>query len=152
MADGHKNLRPPTSETARERGKKGGIASGIARRRRANLKKTMQMLLTSKGSVTIDGEDVTYEEALCLAMVSEALGNGRNNVAAFNAIRQVMSSEEDAAERKARIQKLKAETAEIERRAQAEEEEAEARVVIVDDIPYEAVREAQEHAGTDQAD
>ena len=152
MADGRKNLRPATSETARERGKKGGIASGIARRRKANLKKTMQLLLTSKGSVTIDGEDVTYEEALCLAMVNEALGNGRNNVAAFNAIRQVMTSEEDAAERKARIQKLKAETAEIERRAQAEEEEAEARVVIVDDVPYEAVKEAQENAGTDQAD
>lgn len=154
MADGRENLIPVTAETARERGKKGGIASGAARRRKAGLRKAMQALLTSKGSVTVDGEEVTYEEALCLAMVTEALGGGRNNVAAFNAIRQVMTGEEEAEERKARIRKIRAETAEIERRAQAEEEEAEARVVILDDIPDEPEQKegCSDGAGTGQID
>lgn len=136
MAGGHENLRPKpfTTERAREEGRKGGIASGIARRRKANLKKALQALLTAKGP-TIDGEEVTYEEALALAMVEEALGGGKNNVAAFNAIRQTLSLDEEAAERKARIQKLRAETEEIKRRAQADEEAAGAPVVIVDDIP-----------------
>lgn len=48
MAGVNDNLRPKpfTSETAREAGRKGGIASGIAKRRKANLRKAMQMLLS----------------------------------------------------------------------------------------------------------
>lgn len=170
MAGVNDNLRPKpfTSETAREAGRKGGIASGIAKRRKANLRKAMQMLLTARGP-TIEGEQVTYEEALVLSMVNEALTEGsKNNVAAFNAIMQVLKSEEEAQERRARIQKLKAETEEIKKRAQAEEEAAGAPVVIVDDIPDtpedgptqtavfdalgESRREADDGTGTDQAD
>lgn len=162
------NLKPFNSETAREAGRKGGRASGAVRARKANLRKAMQALLTSRGP-TIDGIDCTYEEALVLSMVNEALTEGsKNNVAAFNAIMQVLKSEEEAQERKARIQKLKAETEEIKRRAQADEAAAEAPVVIVDDIPDtpeagptqtavfdalgESRREVEDGAGTDQAD
>ena len=67
----------------------------------------MQALLTSRGP-TIDGVDCTYEEALVLSMVNEALTEGsKNNVAAFNAIMQVLKSEEEAQERRARIQNSK---------------------------------------------
>lgn len=169
MAGVNDNLRPKpfTSETAREAGRKGGIASGIAKRRKANLRKAMQMLLTSRGP-TIEGETVTYEEAIVLAMVNEALtGGSKNNVAAFNAIMQVLKSEEEAQERRARIQKLKAETDEIKQRVKAEEEAAGTQVVIVDDIPdvpdsnptqtavFDALGESQREddgTGTNQAD
>ena len=39
------NLRTPTTEEARERGRKGGKASGRARREKANLRKLAQQVL-----------------------------------------------------------------------------------------------------------
>lgn len=156
-----------TSEQARELGRKGGIAAGVTRRRKANLRKAMQALLTSTGP-TIEGVEVTYEEALVLAMVNEALtARSKNNVAAFNAIVQILKSEAEEMERKARIGKLKAETDEIRRRSEAETGSTGAQVVIIDDIPddrdegntetavFDALGESrrdEDGTGPDQAD
>ena len=67
MANGKENLRVPTSEEAREIGRKGGIASGEARRRRKTLKEELLLML--------EEEDV--QRSIAAALVNEAI-NGTN--------------------------------------------------------------------------
>ena len=74
------NLRPPSSSAeARELGRRGGIASGEARRRRASLRDELVALLTADGGVVAKG--------IAVAICSEAK---RGNVGAFKAIAQVL--------------------------------------------------------------
>ena len=67
-----KNLRVPTSSEARENGKKGGIASGEARRAKKSLREAMQILmeadLTGK-----DGKTMTGTEAMAAKAFQAAL-------------------------------------------------------------------------------
>lgn len=51
-----------TKEEARERGRKGGIASGIARREKKTFRATLELLLDRK----LDGSPLTGREALPL--------------------------------------------------------------------------------------
>ena len=90
-----KNLRPVQSEKeAREKGRKGGIASGAARRRKRDMRqaakllldadvspsqKSMRMLMKSLG---IDEQDMTYSMAILSAVLLQA-GNGNVKAAAF---------------------------------------------------------------------
>ena len=137
MAGRIENLKPMrTSEEAAERGRKGAIASAKVRRRKANLRKAMHDLLTSPGP-TLEGVQITYEEALALAMVNEALGGGKNNVAAYTAIMKTLNMDREEAERRARVAKIKAEIDDIKRRMDTETGGGEAPVVIIDDIPDE---------------
>ena len=66
------NLRVPTSSEARENGKKGGIASGEARRAKKSLREAMQVLmdadLTGK-----DGKTMTGTEAMAAKAFQAAL-------------------------------------------------------------------------------
>lgn len=66
------NLRVPTSSEARENGKKGGIASGEARRAKKSLREAMQILmdadLTGK-----DGKTMTGTEAMAAKVFQAAL-------------------------------------------------------------------------------
>ena len=66
------NLRVPTSSEARENGKKGGIASGEARRAKKSLREAMQVLmdadLTGK-----DGKTMTGTEAMAARAFQAAL-------------------------------------------------------------------------------
>ena len=66
------NLRVPTSSEARENGKKGGIASGEARRKKKSLREAMQILmdadLTGK-----DGKTMTGTEAMAAKAFQAAL-------------------------------------------------------------------------------
>ena len=85
------NLKPVrTKNEARERGRNGGKASGAARRRKADFRKTLNMLLTAE----IDSEEwkpilealgvkCTLESALNMAMIKEGLAG---NVKAYEAI------------------------------------------------------------------
>ena len=85
------NLKPIRStEEARERGKKGGKASGVARRRKADFRKTLNMLLTAeideeewRRTLQSVGADCTFESAINMAMLREALSG---NVKAYEAI------------------------------------------------------------------
>lgn len=93
MASGHENLIPfnkRSVEEARECGRKGGKASGEARRKKADFRKTLNSLLTAE----IDspewspvlkalGLDNTLESAVNAAMIKEAL---MGNVKAYEAI------------------------------------------------------------------
>ena len=130
------NLRAFTKDEAKEYGRAGGIAAAKSKRRRANLRKAMHDLLTSPGP-TLEGVQITYEEALALAMVNEALGGGKNNVAAYNAIMATLKLEREEAERRARVAKIKAEIEDIKRRMDTATGSGEAPVVIIDDVPDE---------------
>lgn len=76
------NLRPVRSKKeARERGRKGGKASGEVRRRKADFRRILNLLLTTKIDIPeltylleSMGMDSTLESALNMAMIKEALG------------------------------------------------------------------------------
>ena len=80
------NLRTPTTEEARERGRKGGIASGKARRERKALNDTLSELFSMpiregklnelesiKSLASIKGKNITVQEAIILAQIQRAL-------------------------------------------------------------------------------
>lgn len=105
-----------SGEEAARNGKKGGKASGEARRRKADFRKTLNMLLTMK----IDdpnitpvlealGIDSTLESAVNMAMIKEAMGG---NVKAYEAIAkyagQTDKPEEDIKNREADTELKKA--------------------------------------------
>ena len=111
MAKGHENLIVPSSDEARENGRKGGKASGESRRRKANFRKTLNALLTAE----IDspewepvlkelGVDCTLESALNMAMIKEGLAG---NVKAFVAIRDTLKTEEELRYKNNELEKQK---------------------------------------------
>lgn len=98
-----KNLKPPqSSEEARERGRKGGIASGKARREKKSLREGMKMLMeleiSDKRSANklkqlgVDPSDFNNKILMLVGLMKEAqLGN----VAAFDRIRDLLDEEAD---------------------------------------------------------
>lgn len=75
------NLKPVrTKSEARERGRAGGKASGKARRRKADFRKTLNMLLTAeidseeyKPILEALGVDCTLESAMLMAQIKQAM-------------------------------------------------------------------------------
>ncbi len=120
------NLRPIRSVSeAREKGRKGGRASGEARRRKADFRKTLNLLLTAK----IDspewtplleslGLDSTLESALNMAMIKEALAG---NVKAAHYVAQYagQSSQSDG-DREEQLAKINLMQAQKEKAQKAE--------------------------------
>ena len=106
----NENLRRLSPSEAREYGRKGGQASGEARRRKADFRKTLNLLLTAK----IDspewtpilesmGLDSTLEAAVNAAMIKEALsGNVKAYIAIRDTLGQTTKSEEDLEEQRVR--------------------------------------------------
>lgn len=105
MANNTQNLRTPTTEEARAIGKKGGIASGEARRRKRNMKKTLEMLATlpfeikdkSGNSIKaqlkamgINEDDIDYEMAMNYSLFLTAIKGGKNQVSAATFIRDTL--------------------------------------------------------------
>lgn len=75
---GKENLRPVSSkEEARERGRKGGLASGEARRKRKTLKEELLLML----------ENEEVQKSVAVALIQEAQ-NG--NVKAFGMLRDTI--------------------------------------------------------------
>lgn len=110
------NLKPvQTKSEARERGRNGGKASGAARRRKADFRKTLNMLLTAE----IDspewtpvlealGLDSTLESAINGAIIREALnGNVKAYIAIRDTLGQTTKSQEDLEEQKIRTDRAK---------------------------------------------
>lgn len=119
MAHGHENLIPFNKRTEVEQRKiqsAGGKASGAARRRKADFRKTLNLLLTAE----IDspewtpilealGLDSTLESAVNAAMIKEALaGNVKAYIAIRDTLGQTTKSEEDLEEQKVRTAAAKA--------------------------------------------
>ena len=103
---------------ARELGRKGGKASGESRRRKADFRKTLNLLLTAEinnpeWTPVLDalGLDSTLESAVNAAMIREALaGNVKAYVAIRDTLGQTTKSEEDLEEQKVRTAAAKAKT------------------------------------------
>lgn len=120
MANNENLVRLSPSE-ARENGRKGGKASGEARRRKANFRKTLNMLLTTE----IDSEewtpvleamglDSTLESAMLMAQIREAM-MGNTKAAYFVAQYAGQSGQTDAdlEEQLAKIQLMHAQTEKV---------------------------------------
>lgn len=118
-----------TTSELREITSRGGKASGEARRRKADFRKTLNLLLTAK----IDspewtpllealGLDSTLESAVNAAMIREAL-NG--NVKAYEAIARYSGqsdrTEADHEEQRARVEKEQAQTEAIRKKSELNE-------------------------------
>ena len=124
MVANNENLKIIRTESeAREKGRKGGKASGESRRRKADFRKTLNLLLTAE----IDspewtpllealGLDSTLESAVNAAMIKEAL---MGNVKAYEAIAkysgQSAQTDADIAEQSARTAQAKAQADKVSR-------------------------------------
>lgn len=93
-----------SSEEARENGRKGGVASGEARRKKRDLRETLETLLRS----TLKDEEIvskfeefgfkkgmTMQDAISAAMIQQAV---KGNVKAFVAIRDTIDPKEGETE------------------------------------------------------
>lgn len=83
MAINKQNLKVPTSEEARKNGRKGGIASGEARRQKRDLKRAMEILL-EKQVTTKKGDEMSGAEAIALKQFEKAL---KGDAKAFELVR-----------------------------------------------------------------
>ena len=89
------NLIPFTSdqnrEEAKKNGKKGGVASGKARRAKADLRKLMQMALDEN----IPGKDLTHAQRLVQSTlnIAENPKNGSSAVRAFETILRMIGQD-----------------------------------------------------------
>lgn len=99
---------------ARKNGSKGGVASGVARRKKANLKKAFETILQAevaspnvKKQLEELGFDSTNEMALAMVMMQKAM---KGNVRAFEQISKLTTTDAkdtlDKKEQKARIKRL----------------------------------------------
>lgn len=77
-----RNLRPPTTKEARERGKKGGIKSGEVRRARKTLKEELICLL----------EQGKTQEKISTSLIEEAM---KGNTKAFEVIRDTIGEKQN---------------------------------------------------------
>lgn len=80
------NLRPGEYKLTLEEQKNGGIASGIARRRKKALKEELITLLE-----TLDKEGHSVQEKISFALIKEA---SKGNVRAFEVIRDTIGEKE----------------------------------------------------------
>lgn len=95
------NLKPvQTKEEASERGRKGGIASGEARRRKKSMKETLELFLSLpldngkeydveklQNFANLKGKNITVSEAILIKQIQKAL-KGDNN--AINFVRDLV--------------------------------------------------------------
>ena len=144
------NLKPFTSDQDREEaaknGKKGGVASGVARRRKATLKKTLEQLMAMEPSADareavesagIDLEEMTNFSVIAVSAMTKAMSG---DVAAMRFIADVtgaytMTEQE---KHKARIEKeklqLERERLEMERERRNMDKKTERHVTIINDL------------------
>lgn len=118
-----KNLIRLSPSEAREYGRRGGKASGKARRRKADFRKTLNMLLTAeidseewKPVLEALGVECTLESALSMAMIKEGLAG---NVKAYEAIAkyagQSGQTDADLEEQTAKIQLMQAQKEKVQK-------------------------------------
>jgi len=81
-----KNLRPCEYKLSQEEAKKGGIASGEARRRKKDLRQALEMLL-EKEYKNGKGETITGTEAITAKLFEQAM---KGNIKAFETLRDTV--------------------------------------------------------------
>ncbi len=141
----------------REIQSRGGKKSGEARRRKANFRNTLNLLLTAKINseewepiLNALGVECTLESALNMAMIKEGLSG---NVKAYEAIAryagQSTATDADLEEQKARTEQLKANADKVRRSAQSDREDEEE---IADDGFLEALKGTAAEDWSDEED
>lgn len=80
------NLKAPTTEEARERGKKGGLASGKVRAEKKRLKEAVERVLSASYK-NEGGENLSGYELTAIALFDKARSG---DVSAFNSIRDLI--------------------------------------------------------------
>ena len=80
------NLKTPTTKEARERGKKGGLASGKVRAEKKRLKEAVERVLSASYK-NKDGENLSGYELTAIALFDKARSG---DVSAFNSIRDLL--------------------------------------------------------------
>lgn len=142
------NLVPFTTNQSREEavknGRKGGKASGKARRRKADFRKTLNLLLTAeidneewKPVLESLGVECTLESALLMAQIKEAM-RGNTKAAYFVAqyAGQNAQTAADDKEQQRRTERMEADTEKI-RRSSGNTENEDEGVEIINDAPEE---------------
>jgi hypothetical protein len=142
------NLVPFTTNQSREEavknGRKGGKASGKARRRKADFRKTLNLLLTAeidneewKPVLESLGVECTLESALLMAQIKEAM-RGNTKAAYFVAqyAGQNAQTAADDKEQQRRTERMEADTEKI-RRSSGNAENEDEGVEIINDAPEE---------------
>lgn len=142
------NLVPFTTNQSREEavknGRKGGKASGRARRRKADFRKTLNLLLTAeidneewKPVLESLGVECTLESALLMAQIKEAM-QGNTKAAYFVAQYAGQNAQTDAddKEQQRRTERMEADTEKI-RRSSGNAENEDEGVEIINDAPEE---------------
>lgn len=124
--DGTKNLKPMnqrSKDEARRLGSKGGKASGIARRKKADLKKALNTVLTSKvhqsklaNLLEEMGFENSYEMAIVFSMANKAT---QGDVRAAEWISKLMDNEKDDLDRKEQRERIKSLKLDNKERAEA---------------------------------
>lgn len=89
MANREDNLRPCEYKLSQEEAKKGGIASGEARRRKRDLRKALEMLL-EKDYKDKKGNIATGAEVISTKLFEQAM---KGNVKAFETIRSTVGQD-----------------------------------------------------------
>lgn len=79
-----KNLRPSEYKLTQEEQKKGGIASGEARRQKRDLRKALEVLLEKTVTKDKEGNEISGAEALALKQFEKAL---KGDTRAFEVVR-----------------------------------------------------------------
>lgn len=112
--DGTKNLKPMnqrSKDEARRLGSKGGKASGIARRKKADLKKALNTVLTSKvhqsklaNLLEEMGFENSYEMAIVFSMANKAT---QGDVRAAEWISKTLDNEKDDLDKKEQGERIK---------------------------------------------
>ena len=122
------NLRPSEHKFTQEEAKRGGIASGEARRRKKSLKETLDILLEYRPTekeldflrehgIDVD-DDATYRTAVAFSMINKAV---KGNTRAFEMLRDTIGEKPVD---KIQIAEVDEETvAEVEREVLADDEE-----------------------------
>ena len=122
------NLRPSEYKLSQEEAKRGGIASGEARRRKKSLKETLDILLEYRPTekeldflrehgIDVD-DDATYRTAVAFSMINKAV---KGNTRAFEMLRDTIGEKPVD---KIQIAEVDEETvAEVEREVLADDEE-----------------------------
>ena len=83
------NLHPSEYKLSQDEAKKGGIASGEARRRKRDLRLALEMLL-EKDMTSKDGQTMSGTEAITAKLFEQAL---KGNVKAFETIRSTVGQD-----------------------------------------------------------
>lgn len=141
----HNSKRSPSE--VRENGRKGGIASGKSRRKKANLKNALNTILTaeatSKTAQILEelGFENTNEMAIMLSLTQQAM---KGNVRAIELINKMATSEKDDLDRKEQRARIKA--LEIANKAASEKQDVQdSQVIIVDEWKEEENESSDEH-------